>query len=181
MSLGALVPRHRASTRFLPLLSPLNFFSSRRSWSSNSRSNCICSICASIRSLLVSQTSSDSKRSAAGLRDEESRKNVNIRRHQRFCSSSGSGVGIRVRAGPAEELLLLDLDSLGQRRKAALLFLQLSGQLFTHHVSQRAGRRRWCCWWLTPRVLSSRWKTTTSSSSVTKHEIKMLFITVLRG
>lgn len=51
-----------------PLLSPLNFLSSRRSWSSNSRSNCICSIWASIRSLVVLHTSSTSRRSGAGLR-----------------------------------------------------------------------------------------------------------------
>lgn len=70
---------HNMRTRFVcsvlapccadrPLLSPLNFLSSRRSWSSNSRSNCICSIWASIRSLVVSHTSSTSRRSGAGLR-----------------------------------------------------------------------------------------------------------------
>lgn len=50
-----------------PLLSPLNFLSSRRSWSSNSRSNCICSIWASMRSLVVSDASLAGSRSGAGL------------------------------------------------------------------------------------------------------------------
>lgn len=56
-----ITPHVFVSPAVLPLLSPLNFFSSRRSWSSNSRSYCICSIWASIRSLAVSQPSPDKR------------------------------------------------------------------------------------------------------------------------
>lgn len=98
-------------TRLLPLLSPLNFFSSRRSWSSNSRSNCICSICASIRSLLVSQSSSDSNTSAVELRDQ--------RKTRQRSPDIKASVPVQgpLWAGPsrgASTLRLRDQDSLGQ-------------------------------------------------------------------
>lgn len=105
----------------LPLLSPLNFFSSLRSCVSNSLSNSICSIWASMRSLEVSTLSTVMTSST-------------LQSWTIFTTTTG----LRLSLFYANEALDF-VDVLCTGGEDTALLIQLLGQLFTHNISQGAG------------------------------------------
>lgn len=118
------------TTASLPLLSPLYFRSSLRSWVSHSRSYCICSIWASTRSLLVSGPSSGFASGPASLQlTERVGENKN---YIRGLSDPYSG--------PIAQIMWDNVDLLFQSGEVVVLLVQLPGQLLTHDIRQGAGR-----------------------------------------